>query len=125
MRPTEDIVLADLRTLDELAPALEGKVFGEALARYYVEEHGLAIICLRIGAFLPRPTDEVTRWMWLSPRDCTQVIWRAIESPVRYGVFYAISNNRRRHWDITDTMELLGYQPEDDAEDYPADRAAA
>ncbi|HEV8634192.1 MAG TPA: NAD(P)-dependent oxidoreductase [Chloroflexota bacterium] len=94
------------------------KAFGETLGRYYSDQHGLSVICLRIGWFLPEPRDEIGMWMWLSPRDCAQVVWRAIESPLLYGVFYAISRNSRRHWDITDTIEKLGYRPEDDAEAY-------
>jgi NAD+ dependent glucose-6-phosphate dehydrogenase len=94
------------------------KAFGEALGRHYVDQFGLSIICLRIGWFLDRPRDEIGLWMWLSPRDCAQVVWRAIESPLHFGIFYAISGNGRRHWDITDTMEKLGYRPEDDSEPY-------
>jgi len=94
------------------------KAFGEALARHYVDQYGLPIICLRIGWFLQRPRDEIGLWMWLSPRDCAQVVWRAIESPLTSGIFYAISRNSRRHWDITETIEKLGYRPEDDAEVY-------
>jgi nucleoside-diphosphate-sugar epimerase len=94
------------------------KAFGENLGRWFVDQHGMSIICLRIGWFLPEPRDEIGLWMWLSPRDCAQVVWRAIESPLAYGVFYAISRNSRRHWDITETIERLGYRPEDDAEIY-------
>jgi dTDP-4-dehydrorhamnose reductase len=94
------------------------KAFGEALGRHYYDRFGLSVICLRIGWFLPEPRDEISRWMWLSPRDCAQVTWRAIESDVGFGIFYAISANGGRHWDITDTMEKLGYRPQDDAEQY-------
>jgi NAD+ dependent glucose-6-phosphate dehydrogenase len=94
------------------------KAFGETLGRYYADQHGLSVICLRIGWFLPEPRDEIGMWMWLSPRDCAQVVWRSIESPLGYGVFYAISRNTRRHWDITETIERLGYRPEDDSEAY-------
>ena len=45
----------------------------------------------------------------------------AVETPLRYVVFYAISRNSRRHWDITETIEKLGYRPQDDAEDYAAE----
>jgi NAD+ dependent glucose-6-phosphate dehydrogenase len=96
------------------------KAFGENLGRHYYDQYGLSIICLRIGWFLPRPRDEISRWMWLSPRDCAQVTSCAIEADLGYGVYYAISRNSRRHWDITDTMEKLGYRPQDDAEDYAA-----
>jgi NAD+ dependent glucose-6-phosphate dehydrogenase len=99
------------------------KAFGETLGRYYADQHGLSVICLRIGWFLTEPRDEIGLWMWLSPRDCAQVVWRSIESPLPYGVFYAISRNSRRHWDITETIERLGYRPEDDSEAY-ADRIA-
>jgi NAD+ dependent glucose-6-phosphate dehydrogenase len=94
------------------------KAFGETLGRHYVDRYGLSIICLRIGWFLDRPHDEIGLWMWLSPRDCAQAVWRAIESPLSYGVFYTISRNSRRHWDLTETIEKLGYVPEDDAEIY-------
>ena len=101
------------------------KAFGENLGRYYYDQHGLSVICLRIGWFLLQPRDEISRWMWLSPRDCAQVTSCAIETELGYGVFYAISRNARRHWDITDTMEKLGYRPEDDAEDYARELDAA
>jgi NAD+ dependent glucose-6-phosphate dehydrogenase len=94
------------------------KAFGEILARHYYDQHGLSIICLRIGWAIERPRDEIGLYMWLSHRDCAQLISRAIESPLGYGVFYAISANSRRHWDITETMEKLGYRPQDDAETF-------
>lgn len=97
------------------------KAFGEALCRHYADRYGMSAICLRIGWFLEKPRDEISRWMWLSPRDCAQVTWRAIESDLGFGIFYAISANGDRHWDITDTMNKLGYRPEDDAERYAAE----
>lgn len=92
------------------------KAFGENLGRFWYDQHGVSVICLRIGWALPEPKDEISRWMWLSPRDCAQVVSRAIDTDLGYGVFYAISANSGRHWDITATMEMLGYRPEDDAE---------
>lgn len=92
------------------------KAFGEALGRQFADQYGMSVICLRIGWFLEKPHNEIARWMWLSPRDCAQIVWRSIETEIGFGVFYAISANRRRRWDITDTINALGYQPEDDAE---------
>lgn len=92
------------------------KAFGENLGRHFVDQYGLSVICLRIGWFLEQPKDDIGRFMWLSPRDCAQVVWRAIESDLAYGVFYTISGNSGRHWDITETMEKLGYRPQDDAD---------
>jgi NAD+ dependent glucose-6-phosphate dehydrogenase len=94
------------------------KAFGENLGRFWYDQYGMSVICLRIGWMLPEPQDEISRWMWLSPRDCAQVVSRALETDLGFGVFYAISANSGRHWDITDTIERLGYWPEDDAERY-------
>jgi len=92
------------------------KAFGEALSRFYVDEHGLEVICLRIGSWLPEPKNVRNLATWLSPRDMAQLIWRGVETPLTWGIFYAISGNTRRYWDIGPTQEQLGYEPEDDAE---------
>ncbi|MGI8913647.1 MAG: NAD-dependent epimerase/dehydratase family protein [Chloroflexota bacterium] len=92
------------------------KAYGEALGRYYHDQYGLAVICLRIGSALPRPTNRRALGTWISERDMTQLIWRSIEAPVTFGVFYGISDNTRRQWDITNARDLLGYRPEDNGE---------
>jgi uronate dehydrogenase len=94
------------------------KAFGEALGRYYADAFGISVICLRIGSFLARPTSPRSLATWLSPRDCAQLVWRGVEASVSFGVFYAISANTRRYWDITSAQQLLGYQPVDNAETY-------
>jgi len=94
------------------------KAYGEALGRYYHDRHGLAVICLRIGSALVKPGNPRALGTWISPRDLTQLTWRSIEAPVTYGVFYGISGNTRRQWDITNARELLGYAPEDDGESF-------
>lgn len=97
------------------------KAFGEALGRYYVDAFGLSVICLRIGSFQPKPRNERMLATWLSPRDCAQLVWRGIEADVPFGIFYGISGNTRRYWDISSAQEVLGYRPEDDAEAYAAE----
>jgi NAD+ dependent glucose-6-phosphate dehydrogenase len=92
------------------------KAFGETLGRHYHDRYGMSVINFRIGWFLPEPFDEIGRFMWLSPRDFAQLVWRAIESDVGYGTFYAISGNSSRKWDITDSVVQFGYRPEDDAD---------
>ncbi len=92
------------------------KAFGEALGQHYADQYGISVVSLRIGWFLEHPHDEIGRWMWLSPRDCAQIVWRSIEADISYGVFYAISANSTRRWDITDAINVLGYRPQDDAE---------
>jgi NAD+ dependent glucose-6-phosphate dehydrogenase len=94
------------------------KAFGETLGRHYYDRYGMSFINLRIGAYGERPRDEIARYMWLSPRDCAQLIWRCIESDVGYATYYAISGNTSRTWDITDAVVQLGYVPEDNADDH-------
>ena len=97
------------------------KAFGEALGRWYNDAFGLPVICLRIGSYLDLPTNVRNLSTWLSPRDMAQLTWRSIESEATYGIFYAISGNTRRYWDIADTQRVLGYEPEDNAETYAAE----
>lgn len=92
------------------------KVFGESLGRFYHDEHGLDVINLRIGWFSEDPLaveEDILRAMWLSPADCTQVVIRAIEAEVAFGLFYAISDNPNRRWSLTNTSLELGYRPQD------------
>ncbi len=91
------------------------KACGEALGRHYYDAFGLSFIGLRIGWFMATPnmTNDVGRAMWLSPRDCVQVVRCAVETQEEFGVFYAISDNPNRRWDTTDTRIKLGYRPQD------------
>lgn len=98
------------------------KIFGEALSRFYHDEHGLEVINLRIGWFSEDPLateEDLLRAMWLSPRDCTEVVRCAIEAEVTYGLFYAISDNPNRRWSLTNTQLELGYRPQDSWTDLP------
>ena len=99
-----------------------GKAAGEAAGRYYADVHGLSVICLRIGsvseADRPRkPRDYAT---FLSHRDLVQLVRRCLEAPaeVRFAIFYGVSGNTWRIWDIEDARETLGYEPADDAESF-------
>ena len=97
------------------------KAFGEALGRYYSDAFGLDVICLRIGSFLPKPTSVRALSTWLSYRDCAQLVLKSLEADVRFGIFFGISRNRRRYWDISGAEAVLGYRPEDDAEAFAAE----
>jgi nucleoside-diphosphate-sugar epimerase len=94
------------------------KVFGEAIARMYYELHGLESVCLRIGWVLKDddPTkNEQARRIWLSHRDLVQLVKRSLLAEVKFGIYYGVSNNKHRFWDISNAKEELGYEPEDDA----------
>ena len=96
------------------------KIFGEALARQYFESYGIESICLRIGTARLHndPTmDETGRWLktWITNRDLVQLVRRSLESVVTFGIYYGVSNNTGRFWDISNAETELGYKPEDDA----------
>lgn len=97
-----------------------GKAFGEAAARYYAETHGLSVICLRIGTVnaANRPTNPRQFATLLTHRDLVHLVRCCLAAPdsVRFGVFYGVSANTWRFWDIDDARETIGYRPQDDAE---------
>lgn len=96
------------------------KCLGEALASYYADQYGLSAICLRIGAyeFAEDHTEMNTRDLsaYLHPDDCNQLLVRCIETQgLHYEILNAISNNRYKRLDISETIEKVGYQPKADA----------
>ena len=124
---------------EELRPdSLYGvsKVYGEAMGRHYVDQYGLRVVCLRIGgARWPHdPSHPANLWadmsdrspetlalrrrmraVWLSERDCVQLIEKSIETKEPWVLAYGISDNPRRFWDIEHTRRVLGYEPRDAA----------
>jgi nucleoside-diphosphate-sugar epimerase len=95
-----------------------GKAAGEALARMYHELYGLESICLRIGAVLEDddPTkDERNESIWLSHRDLVQLVTRSLLSDVKFAIYFGISNNKKRFFDLSNAVEEIGYQPESDS----------
>lgn len=97
------------------------KLFGEALARYYSDLHGMACIVIRLCYFrgyddplLRIPGHDVQR-EWCSPRDLTQLFVKSIQSDVKFGIFFGLSDNSGRCWDISNARDMLGYQPVDNA----------
>jgi len=96
------------------------KCLGEALASYYADQHGISAICLRIGAyeFAEEHTAMNTRDLsaYLHPDDCNQLLVGCIETKgLHYEILNAISNNRYKRLDISETMEKVGYRPKADA----------
>lgn len=93
------------------------KVIGEVFGRYYYDAFGLEFISLRIGWFCDpeairnQQDHAILRAMWLGPKDMVNVTLGAIETAVPFGIYYAISENPDRKWDITNTIIDLGYRP--------------
>jgi nucleoside-diphosphate-sugar epimerase len=102
------------------SPYAVGKALGEAAARYYAEQHGLRVICLRIGTVRADDTPTQPRHYatLLTHADLVQLYERVLESPpdLRFGVYYGVSANTWRFWDIEEPRNAIGFQPQDDAE---------
>jgi nucleoside-diphosphate-sugar epimerase len=99
-----------------------GKVIGEAAGRYYVEEFGLSVHCLRIGSVTPNgtPTDVRCYATLLTHDDLERLVRACLEAPpeVRYGIYYGVSANKWRFWDVDEARESVGYEPRDNAESW-------
>lgn len=101
------------------------KAFGEMLGRQYAEDGALSTVAIRL--FTPNSYRtarqralEGDTWLlesWLSPRDMEQLFRKSIESDhIHWEVFHGLSGNTRRRWGIQRAREVVGYRPEDDAE---------
>lgn len=99
------------------------KVLGEAMGRWFHDKHGLEFIAIRIGAFQPYDSEWLHKgWgkdIWLSPRDCVQLFSLAIEKPdVGYAIVNGTSRTVIERMSLDETRAVLGYEPQDDANDY-------
>jgi len=103
------------------------KLFGENLGWYYWRVYGIQFVALRIGSTSQRDDpsirrgpdgEDYARAMFLSKRDCVKAFERTLQVDTDYLIAYAISDNDRRVFDMKETMEKLGYNPQDNAEDY-------
>jgi uronate dehydrogenase len=98
------------------------KAWGEALARYYADEHGLSMICIRIGQVnaADRPTVARQFSVWCSQRDVMRMIEACITAPasLRFDTFFAVSRNRWGYRDLEHPRAVLGWEPLDAAESY-------
>jgi uronate dehydrogenase len=97
------------------------KVAAESLIRLFVDRHGIDAVSCRIGSFLEEPTSVRGLSTWLSHGDGLRMVEAALTAPAPgYAVLYGISANTRAWWDL-EPGRRLGYEPQDDAEDF-ADR---
>jgi len=123
------------------------KAFGEALGRYYVEsfEYPKQFYAIRVCSVRMPEHDhpygdaeagvddgeferdseeyrtEVARMkaMWQSRRDFAHQVERCLQDEtVEFGIFHGVSDNRRRWFSIENSRARLGYDPQDDAEQW-------
>ena len=60
---------------------------------------------------------------YINERDTVQLYTKSIETAdirnedeISFQVFFGISNNTRMFWDVANARQVIGYEPEDDAE---------
>lgn len=99
------------------SPYGASKCYAEALGRHYAEEHGLEVICIRLGGVnsldKPPTSPETERQVWLSHRDLINLVQLCLDArsiPYNYTILYAVSNNK----DILhDVGNPFGWYPQD------------
>ncbi|MDE2093579.1 MAG: NAD(P)-dependent oxidoreductase [Burkholderiales bacterium] len=98
------------------------KAFGENLAQFYFDRHGIETVSLRIGSALPEPKDRRMLATWLSFGDLERLVVASLTAPVvGHSVVYGMSDNATRWWDNR-CAHHIGYRPQDSSERF---RAAA
>jgi uronate dehydrogenase len=99
-----------------------GKAFGEATGRHFSDRHGLSVICLRIGTLnrQSRPLSIRHFATLLTHRDLVHLVDRSIQAPpeIKFSIFYGVSNNKWRFWDISNSRDAIDYDPQDNAEEW-------
>ena len=95
------------------------KVFGEAIGSLYADKFGLQVVAVRIGSFEERPSHPRHLHTWLSHRDAVQLFRCCLNADsIHFLAIYGVSANRRTWWPLGDAARAIGYEPQDDAEDY-------
>lgn len=125
------------------------KLFGENLGRFHVEKkrapdqfYAIRICSLRKEEYdhpygdaeravhdgeVERGSEEYNQLvdrmkaMWFSRRDCAHMVDRMLQDrSVSFDIFYGLSGNSRRFHDIDHAKERIGYDPQDDGEEWDA-----
>lgn len=100
----------------------ESKVYGENLGRH-LSYRGMQFVALRIGWTIPQDNPRIyggdyMRAVFCSKKDLVQAFTKGIEVETTFLAAYAVSDNTRAVFDLTDTKKKLGFIPEDNAENY-------
>lgn len=128
----ESMTIGYAETVEADAPPRPDSFYGvskaacEGLTKYYAHVEDLEVVNLRIGWLMSKDELETeantdtdpgktrfARVLWLSPRDCRDVHWKAATTdlPRNPVTVNAVSRNDERVHSITETMRLLGYEP--------------
>jgi uronate dehydrogenase len=115
--PRSDLLTVDVRPRPDTFYGV-AKVAAEALLSLYVDRYGIDAVSTRIGSFLPQPETVRNLSTWLSHDDAVRMFDAALTTPdPGFAVLYGVSANTRGWWDL-EPGRALGYDPQDDAEDF-------
>lgn len=92
------------------------KLAGENIGHAFSKQYGLDVINLRIGTARLNEKQEILvdvnryKKTWLSEADVVQIFEKAIEKDIKYGTYYAVSDNVGKPWDISNLECDLGFR---------------
>jgi len=109
------------------------KAFGEVLGRYYSDQYGMQVACVRIGSITTAddPRDESVRessgWLklsdeqkfkryaatWMSQRDFARLVRAILSREVPFSIVYGVGDNATRFWDLEPGRAIYGFWPLD------------
>ena len=100
----------------------ESKVFGESIGRH-LSYLGMQFVALRIGWTVPEDNpayyeSDYMRAVFCSKRDLVQAFKKALEIETDFLPAFAVSNNTHGVFDLKETKEKLGFDPQDNYENY-------
>ena len=96
------------------------KAFGENLAQFYWDRHGIETVSLRIGSSFEAPKDRRMLCSYLSFDDLERLVLAALSAPrVGHSVVYGVSANRTLWWDNSRAAHV-GFRPQDSSEPFRA-----
>jgi len=124
-----DNVKRPYKLIDETVPIRPdgyygaSKAYAEGLGSYYSEWHDISSINIRIGWTISNDDPTISGGglaMWLSHRDTAQIHVKAVDAPdsLMYTVVFAMSDNYWNIFSLDKARKVLGYEPQDNAEDY-------
>lgn len=115
----EDVIGSDVPHRPDSIYGLS-KAFAEDLGRYYFDKFGIESVVIRIGSCFAEPRDRRMLATWMSYRDFIELVDRSLHvARTGYLVVYGISDNDEVFWDNT-AARVLGYRPQDNAEQFRA-----
>jgi uronate dehydrogenase len=91
----------------------------------YWDKEGVEAVCLRILSCTEPVKNTRAVGSWLSYRDMVHLVERSVSTPVTgFLVAYGVSNNDRSPVDNS-AAAVLGYRPQDNAEEFAKDLFAS